>query len=203
MKNTTKTLSIVVIVSAILLFTSCNPIENNSKSASMLTVENIQGTDISGQAASYLQSDVLKSNSTVTADTAAATLSAATLDPDPLMGTSQYSDILVTRYTVSYSRTDGKNVPGVDVPYPFEGSLSVLVKSGSSATFSLIVVREVAKLEPPLVALADSRAEGVLQVTARIDFYGRDPANRTVTATGYLAIFFANYTDTGAAPTLF
>jgi hypothetical protein len=203
MKNTTKTLSIIVIVSAVLLFTSCNPIENKSKSASMLTVENLQGTDSNGQAASYLQSDVLKSDSTVTADTAAATLSAASLDPDPLMGTSQYSDILVTRYTVSYSRTDGKNVPGVDVPYPFEGSLSVLVKSGSSATFSLIVVREVAKLEPPLVALADSRAEGVLQVTARIDFYGQDLARRTVTATGYLAIFFANYADTAAAPTLF
>ncbi len=203
MKNTTKILSIVVIVSAILLFTSCNPIENHSKSASILTVENIQGTDISGQAANYLQSDVLLNNNTVTADTAAATLSAATLDPDPLLGTSQYSDILVTRYMVSYSRTDGKNVPGVDVPYPFEGSLSVLVKSGSSATFSLVVVREVAKLEPPLVALADLRAEGVLQVTARIDFYGQDLASRTVTTTGHLAIFFANYADTEAAPTLF
>jgi hypothetical protein len=203
MKNTTKILSIVVIVSAILLFTSCNPIENHSKSASVLTVENIQGTDINGQAANYLQSDVLLNNNTVTADTAAATLSAATLDPDPLLGTSQYSDILVTRYMVSYSRTDGKNVPGVDVPYPFEGSLSVLVKSGSSATFSLIVVREVAKLEPPLVALADLRAEGVLQVTARIDFYGQDLASRTVTTTGHLAIFFANYADIEAAPTLF
>jgi len=200
MKNTTKTLSIIVIASALLLFTSCNPIENKTESGSMLTVENIQGTDISGKAASYLQSDVLKSDNTVTADTAAVTLSAATLDPDPLLGESQYNDVLVTRYMVSYSRTDGKNVPGVDVPYPFEGSLSVLVRSGSSATFSAVVVREVAKLEPPLLALAESRAEGVMQVTARIDFYGNDLASRAVTATGYLAIFFANYADTEAAP---
>ncbi len=195
MKNTTKTLSIIVIASALLLFTSCNPVENKSKSGSMLMVENIQGTDANGQAASFLQSDVVKSDNTVTADTASVTLSAMTLDPNPLLGESQYNDILVTRYTVSYSRTDGRGVPGVDVPYPFEGSLSVLVKSGSSATFSAVVVREVAKLEPPLLSLVDSRAEGVLQVTARIDFYGKDLASRDVTATGYLAIFFANYNE--------
>jgi hypothetical protein len=196
MKNIKKILSITVIVSAILFLYSCNPVENKSESASMLIIDGIQGKDIKGTAANYLQSDVYKEKSfTVTADVASATLRTQTLDPKPMMGTSSYNDILVTRYTVSYSRTDGKNVPGVDVPYPFEGSLSALVKVSSTATVSFIVVREVAKLEPPLIGLANGAAEGVLQVTAQIDFYGHDMTNHNVKATGYLAIYFAQYAD--------
>lgn len=197
MKNTKKALSITAIVSAILLLYSCNPIEDDSRSPSMLIIESIQGYDRDAKAASYLDSDVLKFNNTVTADVGSATVRAETLDPAPLMGTSSFNDILVTRYTVSYSRTDGKNVPGVDVPYPFEGSLSALVKVGSTTAFSFIVVRAVAKLEQPLIKLADSRAEGVLQVTAKIEFYGQDMTNNKVKATGYLTIYFANYVDQG------
>jgi hypothetical protein len=53
----------------------------------------------------------------------------------------------------------------------------------------------VAKLEPPLIALADGRAEGVLTCVAKIDFYGHDMINNKVKATGYLTIYFANYVD--------
>lgn len=112
------------------------------------------------------------------------------------MGTSQYNDVVVTRYLVSYSRTDAKGVPGVDVPYPFEGSMSTVVKAGSTASVSFVIVREVAKMEPPLVRLVDIGAEQVLTCTAKIEFYGHDTVNRTVKATGYLTIYFANYADT-------
>jgi hypothetical protein len=205
MKNTKKILSLTVIISAILLLSACNPVENKSKSPSLLIVENLLGKDVDGKAVNYLQSDVV-TNSTVIADVATATLRAETLDPAPMLGTSLYSDILVTRYTVSYSRTDGRNVPGVDVPYPFEGSLSALVKVGTTTTFAFVIVRDVAKLEPPLIGLVDGGAEGVLQTTAKIDFYGHDMTNNNVTATGYLAVYFANYVDqqtTPTTPTLF
>lgn len=194
MKKGKKVFSISVILPVLLLLVSCNPIEDETKSSSMLIVEKIQGQDYEGNTVDFLQSDVIKKNA-VYADAATATLRAATLDPDPILGTSQYNDIILTKYTVSYSRTDGKNTAGVDVPLPFEGSLSALIKVGSSTTVSFVVVREVAKLEPPLIALAEGRAEGVLQVTARIDFYGHDLANRNVKATGYLVIYFANYVD--------
>jgi uncharacterized lipoprotein YehR (DUF1307 family) len=199
MKNIKKILSLTVIISAILLLSACNPVENKSQSPSLLIVENILGKDIEGKAVNYLQSDVVI-NSTVIADVASTTLRAETMDPAPMLGTSPYNDILVTRYTVSYSRTDGRNVPGVDVPYPFEGSLSILVKVGTTTTFSFVVVREVAKLEPPLIGLVDGGAEGVLQVTAKIDFYGHDLTNNNVKATGYLAIYFANYVDQETTP---
>lgn len=197
MKNVKNILSISFVLSVLLILSACNPIEDDSKSSSMLIIESIRGTDNDGNAADYLQSDVLR-ESAVYADIATATLRAETLDPDPVLGTSQYNDIIVNRYTVSYSRVDGKNSPGVDVPLPFEGSLSALVKVGNTTSISFVVVREVAKLEPPLIRLAEGRAEGVLQVIATIDFYGQDLTNNKVKATGYLTIYFANYVDPSA-----
>jgi hypothetical protein len=198
MNNMKKALRIAVILSAFLVLYSCNPIEDDSRSASMLRVENILGSDAQGRSGNFLQSDVVLSSGTIKADSATATLRAQTLDPDPLLGTSLYNDIVVTRYLVSYSRTDGKSVPGVDVPYPFEGSMSTVVKAGSTASVSFVIVREVAKMEPPLIRLVDIGAEQVLTCTAKIEFYGHDTANRTVKATGYLTIYFANYADSGS-----
>ena len=195
MNTTKKALRIAVIFSAFLALISCNPVEDDSESATMLLVDNMLGKDAEGKASNFLQSDVVLSTGSIIADTASATLRAVTLDPDPLLGTSPYNDIVITRYIVSYSRTDGRNVPGVDVPYPFEGSLSTVVKAGSTSTISFVVVREVAKIEPPLVGLADLGEEMVLACTAKVEFYGHDNVNRTVKATGYLTIYFANYVD--------
>jgi hypothetical protein len=194
MKNMTKLLSIAVVLGIIFLLSSCNPIEDDSKSSSLLTIESIKGQDAEGMEADYLQSDVTK-DGTIYADIAVATFRASTLDPAPLLGASQFSDIVLDRYTVTYSRTDGKNAEGVDVPLSFEGSLTALIKADSTASVSFVVVREVAKLEPPLIALAEGRDEGVLTCVAKIDFYGHDLVNNKVKATGYLTIYFANYVD--------
>ena len=67
-------------------------------------------------------------------------------------------------------------------------------------TLSFVVVREVAKLESPLIDLAQNRAEGVIEATAKIELYGHDLVENKVTATGYLTVFFANYADSTAAP---
>jgi hypothetical protein len=197
MNNMKKALRIAVMLSAFLVLYSCNPVEDDSESASMLIVENMLGRDSNDKLGSFLQSDVVTGGS-IFADAATATLRAATLDPDPILGTSPYNDIVLTRYLVSYSRTDGRGVPGVDVPYPFEGSLSTVIKAGSTSTISFVIVREVAKIEPPLVELVDLGAEMVLTCTAKVEFYGHDNTNRTVKATGYLTIYFANYADSGS-----
>jgi hypothetical protein len=195
MNTTKKALRIAVIFSAFLALISCNPVEDDSESATMLLVDNMLGKDAEGKAGNFLQSDVVLSTGSIIADTASATLRAVTLDPDPLLGTSPYNDIVITRYIVSYSRTDGGNVPGVNVPYPFEGSLSTVVKAGSQATISFVIVREVAKVEPPLIGLVDLGEQMVLACTAKVEFYGHDNVNKTVKATGYLTIYFANYAD--------
>lgn len=202
-KKSATTLLILAVLPAILMLSACNPLEDDSKSSSFIIVESITGTDLFGKTASFLQSDVVLANSTVVADVATATLQASLLDPAPILKPSQFNDIMLDRYIVSYSRVDGKNRQGVDVPYSFEGALTQLLKIGTSTSISFVVVREVAKLESPLIDLAQNRAEGVIEATAKIELYGHDLAENKVKATGYLTIFFANYAESTTAPATF
>ena len=191
-------LKILVVIPAVFLMFSCNPVEDDTRSDSILLVVRIIGEDIEENEVDFLQSDVVAVNpdtgaGTVAADAAKVTFSAESLNPEPWLGTSFYSDILVTHYVVSYSRSDGKNQEGVDVPYSFDGSISARVQISATTEVSFVVVRAVSKLEPPLINLTAGRGEGELKATARIDFYGNDTLGNMVKATGYLTIFFANY----------
>jgi len=94
---------------------------------------------------------------------------------------------------VTFQRADGKNAQGIDVPYSFEGSMSVLVPIGTATTATFILVREVAKQEPPLLNLKDANPGDGIYAMAKVDFYGHDGANKLVKATGYLSVTFANY----------
>jgi hypothetical protein len=189
----------MILVVGCLALLSCNPLENKTESSSILILQDLIGVNTQGDKVSYLESDVVQldtsGNPYVTPDPAVASFAAKLLDPTSSLGPSQYNDIIVDRYVVRYSRIEGKNQEGVDVPYSFEGSLSAMVKIDSTADISFPIVRAAAKLEPPLVNMATTNAEGVLQITARVDFYGHDMMNKKVTATGYLAIFFANWPD--------
>jgi hypothetical protein len=202
-KKSATILLILAVLPAILMLSGCNPLEDDSKSSSFIIVESITGTDLSGKTASFLQSDVVLTNSIVVADVATATLRASLLDPAPILKPSQFNDIMLDRYIVSYSRVDGKNRQGVDVPYSFEGALTQLLKIGTSTSIPFVIVREVAKLEAPLIDLAQNRAEGVIEATAKIELYGHDMVENKVKATGYLTIFFANYADSTTAPATF
>lgn len=190
-----------VLALAALAFTACNPIENGQQSNSLLLVETVTGLDMTGNEGNLCQSDVQFINSEtglsiVTADLAKAILSAQTLDPNPILGTSQYADIQLLKYAVTYVRADGKSTPGVDVPYSFEAGLSGIIRIGQTTTVSFVVVREAAKQEPPLLNLRATTTRGeTLEVTARIDFYGKDLSGRAVKATGYLLITFADFAN--------
>ena len=100
--------------------------------------------------------------------------------------------ITVNRYRVRYVRADGRNTPGVDVPYGFDGAFTVTVGSGdASAGFTL--VRSQAKLEAPLLALRHNLM--VISVIAEVTFFGRDQTGRDVQATANILINFANHGD--------
>jgi hypothetical protein len=102
--------------------------------------------------------------------------------------------IVFERYRVTYVRADGRNVPGVDVPYPFDGvaNFSVAV-DGAAVERGFVVVRHQAKLESPLRELV--LAADLISTLARIDFYGHDGAGHAVTATAYLSITFGDFGD--------
>jgi len=200
--NTTRHLkgfaAAAALLAACLVLPACNPIENETQSGSLLLVESLTGLDMNGTEGAFLQSDVVIQDpdsgaTSVRADSATAIFRATTLDPDPLLGASQYNDIQLTRYVVTFLRADGQNRQGVDVPYQFEEPLSALIRTGVSTTVSFVIVREVAKQEPPLLNLRSAFPGEILNVTAQVDFYGRDLANKAVKATAAIPIFFANY----------
>ena len=185
----------------VLALSACNPLEKETDSMSFLKILSLKGNDSEGQAGNFIDSDVLYEDpdtgaGSIFADVATVTLTASMLDPDPLMGVSPYADIELTGYTVTYVRSDGKNTPGVDVPYPIDGSLTGLVQIGSQGSFNFVIVREVAKNEPPLLDLlqATTRAEG-LTVTAQVDIFGHDLAGAQVKAAGTISITFANFAN--------
>lgn len=186
------------LAAAVVLLSGCNPVENASQSATLLKVVSLMGFDLKGSEQAYALSDVLTQDPTTgaqswIADPAKVTFSAQLLDPKSINGASPYNDILITRYIVTFQRADGKNAQGIDVPYSFEGSMSVLVPIGTATTATFILVREVAKQEPPLLNLKDANPGDGIYATAKVDFYGHDGANKLVKATGYLSVTFANY----------
>jgi hypothetical protein len=101
--------------------------------------------------------------------------------------------ITVNRYHVEFIRADGRNTPGVDVPYPFDGAFTVTVTGTSQVSTAFTIVRNAAKLEAPLAALA---VNGVILTTiAEVTVYGRDQTGREVSASARMTIDFANFGD--------
>ena len=101
--------------------------------------------------------------------------------------------VTISRFHVEYVRADGRNTPGVDVPYPFDNAVTGTVTAGGQRTLGFEIVRSVAKREAPLVQLIDSA--NVISTIARVTFYGRDQVGNDVSVTGSIQIDFANFGD--------
>lgn len=102
--------------------------------------------------------------------------------------------ITIDRYRVDYFRADGRNVPGLDVPYGFDGAVTLtVIGPGSGTTFAL--VRNQAKSEAPLKALANGGSAVAISAIARVTFFGRDQAGREVTAQAQISVHFADWGD--------
>jgi hypothetical protein len=106
---------------------------------------------------------------------------------------STLNEVTVTRYHVRFVRADGRNAPGVDVPYPFDGGVAVTVSADTAASFGFNLVRHIAKQEAPLRALRDQAT--IISTIAEITFYGRDQAGNDVSALGRIQVEFGNFAD--------
>ena len=102
--------------------------------------------------------------------------------------------ITVTRYHVEFRRSDGRNAPGVDVPYAFDGAGTVTV-GDSGATMIFALVRAQAKVEAPLKNLAGAGGAGLISTLADVTFYGKDQTGNDVQATASISVNFADWGD--------
>src|SRR4029079_3807456 len=98
------------------------------------------------------------------------------------------NEVTINRYHVSYRRADGRNTPGVDVPYGFDGAATGTVVAGGSLVLGFELVRNVAKEENPLVRLVGNPS--VITTIADITFYGADRVGNAISVTGSMQVDF-------------
>jgi hypothetical protein len=106
---------------------------------------------------------------------------------------SSNNQVTINRYHVTYRRADGRNTPGVDVPYGFDGAATVTVPVQGTATLGFELVRTVAKLEAPLVQLVTNPT--VITTIAEVTFYGQDVVGNDIQATATIQVDFGNFAD--------
>ncbi len=191
---------------------SCGSVVREGRAPVYLVIDSLQGirgAATVGTPASTLVSDVLTivtTGGTCTiatpcptffGDTGTVTLRAPLKDvvgtTTPAAPTTN-NEVTITRYHVEYVRADGRNTPGVDVPYPFDGAATGTVPANGTLTMGFALVRTTAKQETPLVQLQFN--PGIITTIARVTFYGQDRVGHDISVTGQIQIDFGNFGDT-------
>ena len=202
MKTTKSTLKVLAVAAAFLASSGCNTLSRQAQSSSLIVIESLTGTTMEGDVVAFLESDVLRNGAQgtyVAADVATANIMIRLVNPDPISPPSQFNDVVLTNYRVTYELENGPGTPGADVPFPFEGNFStVLCEVDRSTAVPFVVVLSNAKLVAPLVNLIGTLT--VLNRKAKIEIFGHDLTDRPVQATGYLTIYFADYQEAAPAP---
>lgn len=190
---------LAVVVALGLGSTSCGKVARQGEGGSYLIVTIMEAASGAepGEFGGTLHSDVVTivdDVPSIFSDLGRVTLTLGLKDPGPPqapLSPSRLHDITVNRYRVVFIRADGRNTPGVDVPYPFEGAFTATVRGDTTVAFTL--VRHIAKQEPPLIALANSAV--LISTIAEITFYGHDQTGHASNATARIGVDFGNFGD--------
>lgn len=187
-------LGLVIIIALLTLpFSGCSKIENLSNSGSFISVEDITGKDLDAKASHTAFSDVITTGS-VYNDNGIITLRASTLDQSATP--TDYQDVIIDQIDIEYSRADGRNVQGQDIPYSFSQQMSVKLTVGKLVPVDFVLVTHNAKLEMPLVELTNYGAEHILKLEAKVTVHAKDVAgNRVAPAVANLSVWCANFAD--------
>lgn len=114
--------------------------------------------------------------------------------PNPVT-TSPLNAITLTRYRVTFRRSDGRNTPGVDVPFGFDGAVTSTIQPETAGSVIFDLVRHASKMEPPLRQMIGGGGLNVISTIAEVTFFGRDQNGNEVTATGSLDVVFSDFGD--------
>lgn len=204
------TARLLVFASAVTLLTSCGDLNRSGKSPSYLIIDSLTASSGAqpGNFGDQLNSDV---QTLVPQQIAGAVVRVPTVFND--LGSAQIrfalknagtvalpnspttiNQVTLTRYHVEFKRADGRNEPGRDVPFGFDGGVTKTVNAaGVSVTFD--IVRHTNKEEPPLRNLIGAGGQNQINTIAEITFYGKDQAGNDVSVTGTITVNFADFGD--------
>lgn len=194
----------LTLAATVLVLSACGgELLRTGRSPVYLVVTGIDTQQGGGTAKSgaFLLSDVSLDDGSVFNDNV--TLSIAVVAKNPTVPTTAMNAVTLTRYHVTFRRADGRNTPGVDVPYGFDGAVTVTISAGQTSDVSFEIVRHQAKLEPPLKNLVgrnDAGARsigglGFLSTIAEITIWGRDQNGNELTANAAVDVHFAQLAD--------
>jgi hypothetical protein len=189
--------ALALALAALLATTACSDKVLQGKGSSYLVIEQLSAASgaTPGTFDTVLQSDVLTKGG-VLEDLGKVTLHIAMKDVTVTTGTEPTANnvITVNRYHVDFTRSDGRNTQGVDVPYSVDGAVTgTIATSATSLVFSLVPVQR--KLEAPLLALRNQGGAVAIMTIANVTFYGYDQAGNAVAATGSISVNFADWAD--------
>ena len=189
---------------------SCGDVVRNGRSPVFLVIQSLtatRGAASGGTASGFLLSDVVTYVTapapcsatspcpTIFNDTGSVSLRLSLKNIDGGLATSPTSnnEVTINRYRVDFRRADGRNTPGVDVPYGFDGGVTGTIIANGSLGLGFELVRHVAKQESPLVQLGSSPV--IISTIADITFYGRDQVGNDISVTGSISVDFGNFGD--------
>jgi hypothetical protein len=124
-----------------------------------------------------------------------ATFTLGVVAKDPTQPTTAMNAVTVNRYRIAFKRSDGRNTPGVDVPFGWDGGVSVTIPAGDQGEVVFEIVRHSTKSEPPLRNLVNNGGVQFIYTVAEITFFGRDQNGNEVTVTGTVDIAFSDFGD--------
>lgn len=183
-------LGAVVAVAAALAMAGCSAdyVENNEGPVLLLI------TEINGGA--QLDSDVRNGEFSTFVCENEVDVALSVQNKNPNAPSAPSSTVQLESYEVKYSRSDGRGVEGVDVPFRITGSLASTVGVGDDVSVPIEVVRRQAKLEPPLDNISQTT---VLTVSAQVTLFGKTISEKRVSAQARFQIDFADFGDTTTA----
>ncbi len=189
--------ALVFAAAAALATAACGDKVLQGKGSSYLVIDQLAAASGSkvDTFATVLQSDVLTKGG-VLEDLGKVTLHIAMKDVTVTTGTEPTANnvITVNRYRIDFVRSDGRNTPGVDVPYSVDGGVTgTIAGTPTSLVFAIVPVQR--KLEAPLLALRNLGGAIAIMTIANVTFYGYDQAGNAVAVTGSISVNFADWAD--------
>jgi hypothetical protein len=196
-----RTVSGLVSLAAVMLAsTSCGDVVRTGRAPVMLVVNSLSGGT---PPASFVLSDVIVNLTTPDPCSPATPCPTVFNDPgsaaltvvmkDVTVSPTTNNSVTINRYHVSYTRADGRNTPGQDVPFPIDGFVTVTIAAGDTGSVGFELVRHTAKGESPLVQLKTNNNQ--ISSRATVTFFGTDQVGNDISVTASIQVDFGNFGD--------